>query len=67
MNAMTVDNLKTFACTMAALAVTALFSWSFVDSTSMVRWGVGVTAAALAAASGSDGGTAGGGSAVLLD
>lgn len=68
MNTMTLDNLKTLACTVAALAVTTLFSWTFVDSTSVLRWvGAGVTATALAAASESGSDIARGGSAALVD
>jgi hypothetical protein len=32
-----VTSLKTFACGAAALALTAVFSWSFVESTSVAR------------------------------
>lgn len=38
MNTEVVSSLKTFACGAAALALTAVFSWSFVESTSVARW-----------------------------
>jgi hypothetical protein len=31
-------SLKAFACGAAALALTAAFSWSFVESTAVARW-----------------------------
>jgi hypothetical protein len=31
-------SLKAFACGAAALALTAVMSWSFVESTSVARW-----------------------------
>jgi hypothetical protein len=43
-------NLKAFACGFAALVVTAITSWSFVESTSAARW-LGTHAAAAAVAS----------------
>lgn len=53
MNTATLHSLKTFACTLAALAVTTVFSWSFVDSTSVLRWvGNSVAVASLTAAGG---------------
>jgi hypothetical protein len=48
------SGLKAFTCGAAALALTAIFSWSFVESTSVARWSaneastqVGVSATAL--------------------
>lgn len=38
MNAETINSLKAFACGTAALALTAVMSWSFVESTSVARW-----------------------------
>ena len=38
MNVETLSSLKAFACGAAALALTAVFSWSFVESTSVARW-----------------------------
>ncbi|HKZ73923.1 MAG TPA: hypothetical protein VJ011_07660 [Steroidobacteraceae bacterium] len=38
MNAESVSSLKPFVCGAAALALTAIFSWTFVESTSVVRW-----------------------------
>ncbi|MGQ0835739.1 MAG: hypothetical protein ACT4O5_12635 [Gammaproteobacteria bacterium] len=43
MNTEVVSSLKTFACGAAALALTALFSWSFVESTSVARWNTAQT------------------------
>jgi hypothetical protein len=38
MNVEAMSSLKAFACGAAALALTAVFSWSFVESTSVARW-----------------------------
>jgi hypothetical protein len=38
MNVAVVSSLKAFACGSAALALTAVFSWSFIESTSVSRW-----------------------------
>jgi acyl-CoA reductase-like NAD-dependent aldehyde dehydrogenase len=37
MNAIYTSTLKAFACGAAAVALTAVFSWSFVESTSVAR------------------------------
>jgi hypothetical protein len=37
MNVATVSSLKAFTCGAAALALTAIFSWSFVESTAVAR------------------------------
>lgn len=37
MNSESTSNLKSFACIMAALAVTVVVSWSFIDATSVLR------------------------------
>lgn len=69
MNAMTTDNLKTLACTAAALAVTTLFSWTFVDSTAALRWAVseGIASAALVGSAQDHAGAGQSASAVLVD
>jgi hypothetical protein len=38
MNVEAMSSLKAFACGAAALALTAVFSWSFIESTSVSRW-----------------------------
>jgi hypothetical protein len=38
MNVQVMSSLKAFTCGAAALALTAVFSWSFVESTSVSRW-----------------------------
>jgi hypothetical protein len=38
MNVEAKSSLKAFVCGAAALALTAVFSWSFVESTSVARW-----------------------------
>jgi hypothetical protein len=38
MNVEAISSVKVFACGAAAFALTALFSWSFVESTSASRW-----------------------------
>jgi hypothetical protein len=38
MNVEAMTSLKSFACGAAALALTAIFSWSFVEATSVARW-----------------------------
>lgn len=38
MNVEVMSSVKAFACGAAALALTAVFSWSFVESTRESRW-----------------------------
>ena len=38
MNAIYTSTVKAITCGMSALALTMIFSWSFVESTSVARW-----------------------------
>jgi hypothetical protein len=49
MNTIISSGLKAFACGTAALALTAIFSWSFVESTSVARWSTNQAATQTAA------------------
>lgn len=68
MNTLNPTGLKVLACTMAAVAVTTVMSWSFVTSTSVARWtGESASALAVAAAENTASRFAATGRAVLLD
>jgi hypothetical protein len=51
MNAIYTSTVKAFACGASALALTLIFSWSFVESTSVARWVPAQSASLLAEAS----------------
>lgn len=49
-------SLKVVSCALAALAVTSLMSWSFVESTAIARWVGNAAVATLVASAGDDAG-----------